>query len=247
MAVAAMPLPELCDVQDRYLALSRIARERFDGTLGGKLLLQLGFDATGVAVALAGSIAGAATLCVDGEGEVLRQGLRSGLCDFVVANLDEALRILKNEVRRRLAVCVGVTADPKACLAAMVERGVQPDMLGAGTEAADASRMLAERGALVLADEPCVEANTSLLCWGAAGDAARTMPAVARIAAEVLDESRSDTQARRHWLEQSPRYLRRAYGPRQCLRTSAAEARCLVERIRSEVPLAIITREGERP
>jgi hypothetical protein len=241
MAVAAMSIPELSTIHEQYLGLCRVARERFAGTLGGRLLLRTGFDGDGAAVVVAASVAGAASLCVDGDAEALRGGLRAGLCDFVVSTLDEALRILKNVVRRSLPVCVGLTAEPAECLAAMVERGVQPDLVSVNEIDAE-NRVFISRGALSV---PRVEndAGTFLLCWSVAADAARTMPRVARLAAETLDVGRTDTAARRRWLELAPRYLGRSFAGRQCLRMTADEATAFVERVGSEEPSVKVTRE----
>ena len=70
-----------------------------------------GWNADGIAAVIAASVAGAASLCVDADADGLRQGLRSGFIDFVVGNLDEALRILKNELRRGLPVSVGLAVN----------------------------------------------------------------------------------------------------------------------------------------
>lgn len=240
-----MPLPDISLIHNRYLALSRMAREPSAATLAGQLLLRLGFDADGVAAAIAASVAGAETLCVDANAEALRQGLRAGLCDFVVANLDEALRILKNEIRRGLPVSVCLSADPEECAATMAERGVQPDLLSLdGTATSGAQRML-ECGALRLADNPQPEAGTSLLRWTVATDAARTMPRIAAIAVESLDSADKTTPARRRWLEVSPRYLGRAFGWQQCVRMTQGEAKSFVERVRAEAPAATVEHEGE--
>ncbi|HSY01103.1 MAG TPA: hypothetical protein VK819_03085 [Acidobacteriaceae bacterium] len=227
-----MNVPELSTIHEQYLGLCRVTRERFAGALGGKLLLRAGFDTEGAAMVVAASVAGAASLCVDRDAEALRGGLRAGLCDFVVSTLDEALRILKNEVRRGLPVCVGLTADPVECLAAMVERGVQPDLLSVG-EDSEASRAFVSRGAVELV-RPEGDAGTSLLCWSVAADAARTMPRVARMAAEALDDGRADTAARRRWLELAPRYLGRSFAGRQCLRMTAVESAKFTERVGAE-------------
>jgi hypothetical protein len=241
-----MPLPELSLLHDRYLALSRMARERFAGRLAGRLLLRCGFDASGVAVAIAASIAGAATLCVDGDAEALRQGLRAGLCDFVVANLDEALRILKNEVRRGLPICVCLTAEPGACVQEMAERGVQPDLLSLDSqEMRSGTQPMLERGAILLPGNDMPEAGTTLLTWSVTGDAARAMPRMATMAAESLDDTRADTPARRRWLELSPRYLGRSFGGRQCLRMTPAEASTFADSVRAAVPAAALEVSGE--
>jgi hypothetical protein len=245
MAVASMPLPDISFIHSRYLALSRTARERFAGTLAGRLVLRLGFDAEGVTTAVASSVAGAATLCLDADAETLRQGLRAGLCDFVVANLDEALRILKNEIRRGLPVCVCLSADPVACAEAMAERGVQPDLLSLdGAEPPGAQQML-ERGAVRLAQDARRETGASLLRWSTATDPARTMPRIAALAAESLDGADASTPARRRWLNVSPRYLGRAFAGQQCLRMTAPEARTFVERMRAEIPAATVASDAD--
>jgi urocanate hydratase len=240
-----MPLPDIAHIHDRYLALSLTSRENFAGTLAGRLLLRLGFDAEGIAVTIAASVAGAATLCVDADAEALRQGLRAGLCDFVVANLDEALRILKNELRRGLPVAVCLSADPEMCTEAMAERGVQPELLSFDGPAARGVQQMLERGALRPEEEAEPDPETSLLRWSVASDAARTMPRLALIAAETLEHASAGTPARRRWLEVSPRYLGRVFGWRQCVRMTPGEAKAFVERARATIPAATIERDGE--
>jgi Urocanase Rossmann-like domain len=244
MSVARMLLPELTAVHDRFLALSLVARERFGNTLGGKLLLRCGLDAEGIAAVVAASVAGAASLCVDADADRLREGLRAGLVDFVVGQLDEALRILKNEIRRALPVSVGLTADPASCIDAMIERGLQPDLLAAIPQRQ--ASIFVERGACTLPEHAAPDPLTSILEWTASENPAQSLPRVARIAAESLDPARDDTPARRRWLEQSPRYLGRAFGSRQCLRMTEAEISAFLPRVRDAVPTAKITRDGEK-
>jgi hypothetical protein len=240
-----LALPDLARVHDRYLSLSRLACEHFAGSLGGKLLLRSAFDADGIAAVVAASIAGTASLCVDADAERLRQGLRQGLCDFVVGHLDEALRILKNELRRSLPVSVGLTAGSEHATAAMIERGLQPDLLSGLTEAQ--VRIFLERGAISLppTDEPYPD--TSLIEWTVAIDPAQSMPRIARIVSASLDSARSDTPARRLWLDRSPRYLGRAFGHRQCVRATNAELAAILPLVQSEIPSTAITRDGEKP
>jgi len=245
MALAPMDLPALGQIHDRHLALSAIASERRGGTLAGRLLLRAGFDAEGIAVLIGASIAGAASLCVDADGDRLRDGMRAGLCDFLVGNLDESLRILKNEIRRGRAVSVCLEAEPEECLAELAERGVQPDLLAPGDlEESAAIGIFVEHGALVLPREGESQVQTSLLQWTAGAEAARTLPRIAQIATESLDEARADTPARRRWLENAPRYLGRVFGARLCVRMTAGESGHFLERVRVEVPAASVTRDG---
>jgi hypothetical protein len=243
-----MPLPDISLIHDRYLALCLTAREHFGETLAGKLLLRTPFDAEGAAMAIAASVAGAATLCVDADTEALRQGLRSGLCDFVVAHLDEALRILKNEIRRGLPVSVCLSANPEECVEAMAERGVQPDLLAlAAGEMMRGAQLMVECGALRLAGGPEPEAGTSLLRWSVTVDPARTMPRVAAITMECLDPANATTPARRRWIDLSPRYLGRAFARQQCVRMTPGEAAAFEVQVRAAAPAVTIGREGDPP
>jgi hypothetical protein len=73
------------------------------------------------------------------------------------------------------------------------------------------------------------------------------MPRIARIVSASLDSARSDTPARRLWLDRSPRYLGRAFGHRQCVRATNAELAAILPLVQSEIPSTAITRDGEKP
>lgn len=228
-----MHLPDLGEIHDQYLALARLARER--GGLGGQLLLRVGFDARGIAILVSAGIAGAAALCLEAEPELLREGLRHGLCDFLVADLSEALRILKNEIRQRRAVLVCVATDPDSLLAEMAGRGVQPDLVSAPTFPALPAALFRERGAMDV-PPPQAALDTELLLWSIESGAPQTMPRLAQIASAALDEQRPDTPARRHWLAHSSRWLGRSWAGRQCLRITHAEAGIFMLEARAEFP-----------
>jgi hypothetical protein len=245
MSVALMDLPELTAIHDRFLSLSRVARERFGDSAGGRLVLRNGLDADGIAVIIAASVAGAASLCVEAEGDRLREGLRAGSVDFVVANLDEALRILKNEIRRAQPVSVGLTGDPEAHIDAMIERGLQPDLHSAIPQRQ--ASLFTERGAISLAHEVAPHSEMALVEWSVSGNPARSMAHIAGLASEALDAARGDTPERRRWLEHSPRYLGRAFGSKQCVRMTEPERAEFMRRAGSEVPAAKITRHGDKP
>ena len=243
MSMARMALPELTQIHERFLALGQIARERFGDSLGGRLLLGSQLDPEGVATVIASSVTGAASLCVDANADRLREGLRAGFVDFVVANLDEALRILKNEIRRARPVSVGVTAQPEPAIDAMIERGLQPDLLCAIPP--KRASVLLERGAVSLPFQLQAEPETSILAWTVAEGSARTMRSIAELASAALDPARNDTTARRRWLERSPRYLGRPFAAQQCMRMTSAEAAAFVERAHGAFPAARITRDGQ--
>lgn len=238
-----MHLPELSTIHDRFLSLSQTSRDPGRESLGGKLLLRPLLDADGIAVLVAASIAGAASLCVDTEADRLREGLRGGFVDFVVSTLDEALRILKNEIRRARPISVGLTGDPQSCIDAMIERGLQPDLLSAIPERQ--ANIFLERGAISLPLQIPPEPDTSLLQWSIVKDATGAMPNIAELASASLDSARNDTVARRRWLAQSPRYLGRSFATRQCLRMTVTEIADFLPHVHAEFSAAQITRDGE--
>ena len=99
------------------------------GSLAGRLLLIDGLAEEGDALLIAASIAGAASLMLETRTEAVRHCVRNGIVDFAVTTLDEALRILKNELRKQQPIAVLLEREPASVLAEMVERGAQPDML----------------------------------------------------------------------------------------------------------------------
>lgn len=104
-------------------------------------------------MSVAASIAGAACLAVDSRAEVCRAALRAGACDFVVNSADEALRILKNEIRKRKPVSVAVAMAEDAALAELAERGVAPDVVPSSAEGDPFAARFIELGARVIGAE----------------------------------------------------------------------------------------------
>jgi urocanate hydratase len=95
---------------------------------GGALVVCCGIGSGGSALSFAANIAGAGCLAVDARADICRAALRSGACDFVVNTVDEALRVLKNEIRQRRPVSVALTLDTSAALDELVDRGVLPEL-----------------------------------------------------------------------------------------------------------------------
>ncbi len=211
-------IPDVRDVYAHFSAHIALAKERFDGELGGKFLLYGQLDARGAAVALGANIAGAATLGVDANSERLRQGIRHGFCDFVVNNLNEALRILKNEIRKKQPVSVCLEGDLAASLHEAVERGLQPDLL-ALSETSDAVQALFKRGAVPVA-APISDASLIGITWAAESAAALWLPKVDALAAHVLPVG----DARSRWLKFAPRYLGRTMAGQHYLQVTGEES-----------------------
>ncbi|HZL29292.1 MAG TPA: hypothetical protein VFC39_22400 [Acidobacteriaceae bacterium] len=75
-------------------------------------------------LAAAASLAGAVSLVVDADAARMKGHFRDGAFDFVVNTLDEALRAIKNEIRRGNSLAIGLIFEPSAALKEATERGL---------------------------------------------------------------------------------------------------------------------------
>jgi urocanate hydratase len=91
----------------------------------------------GGAQPLAATMAGSSFLGIDVDAERIKKRLKTGYCDFMVNNLDEALRILKNAIRKKEAVSVGLDGNCADVIPELASRGVVPDLLTDQTSAHD--------------------------------------------------------------------------------------------------------------
>jgi urocanate hydratase len=177
-----------------------------DPNLGGKLLYAGEPDIRGSALIVAANIAGAATLAASPQPAVLREAQREGAIDFLVNSLDEALRILKNEIRKRQPVAVAVSLAPAAIEAEMLERGVLPDLLPARSDATSQSEALFKflsQGAQQIHTKPA-NASQRLRVWHAPTEYAQNLAAFESI---FLEHIAPGDFFNRRWLRLSPRYL----------------------------------------
>src|SRR4051812_38197280 len=124
-------------VQGTFETFAACAERHFGGTLEGKLVVSGGMGGMGGAQPLAATMAGAAFLGIDVDAERIKKRLKIGYCDFMVNSLDEALRILKNAVRKKEAVSVGLVGNCADVIPELAARGVVPDLLTDQTSAHD--------------------------------------------------------------------------------------------------------------
>lgn len=114
-----------------FRTFAAMGEKHFEGDLSGKLIVNCGMGRNGGLYSLAATMNGAAFLGIDVDPEQIKKQLKTGRCDFMVNSLDEALRILKNAVRKKENVAVGLVANYKDVVHEFAARGVQPDILNA--------------------------------------------------------------------------------------------------------------------
>lgn len=183
-------------VNDYYAELFAHARseEGEEPNLGGQLLYAGELNAESGDLVRAANIAGAASLCCCADPAAQRQAMREGVVDFVVTNLDEALRILKNEVRKRNGVAVCVGAPGAQVQAEMVERGVVPDLLPPPAAEGEMAAFV-RQGARAIELSPAPPGRTFVVVPNPPADfESRALALISDLAA-------------RRWLRLSPKYL----------------------------------------
>jgi urocanate hydratase len=198
-------------------------------SLGGKLLYAGNLDAEGRALVVAANIAGTASLTATADQSAQKQAIRDGVADFLVTSLDEALRILKNEIRKRETVAVCVAAAPGAIEREMLERGVLPDLLRPG--AAKQYAMFLSQGAQQI-QLSSLEENQTLLTWSVASAPAQWLPKLDAIALACL---KPEDAAARRWLRLAPRYLGRLAENQRLLRTNKESTQKFLEQLRDQI------------
>jgi urocanate hydratase len=124
-------------LQGTFETFAAAAQKHFSSDLSGRLVVSGGLGGMGGAQPLAAALNGGAFLGVEVDAEKIKRRIRTGYCDICVNNLDEALRILKNAVRQKQAVSVGLIGNCAEVIPELARRGVVPDLLTDQTSAHD--------------------------------------------------------------------------------------------------------------
>ena len=192
---------------------------------GGALIIACGLNPQGAALALASNIAGAVCLSIEDNPAALKEASRSGSCDFIVNTLDEALRAMKNEVRKHLPLSVGLQGNPTAVLQELLERGVSPQLFtdlthtpnhleaikrfqANGALIVNFSQNLSAEGGILDADA-LIEAFVHPRRWHLDSFLFDTPAALRTFDTYAMSLIPEDDSLRRRWLLSAPRILHR--------------------------------------
>jgi urocanate hydratase len=124
-------------IQGTYETFMSAGEKHLGGDLSGKLIVSGGMGGMSGAQPLAATMTGACFLGIEVDPERIKKRLKGGYCDFMVNSLDEALRILKNAVRKKENISVGLVGNCADVIPELAERGVVPDILTDQTSAHD--------------------------------------------------------------------------------------------------------------
>jgi hypothetical protein len=206
--LSSTPTPEIQEIKPELeqiylLYTGLLGQTGSESGAGGRLLYAGEPDEPGTRLLRAANIAGAASLAASADARALRQAMREGAVDFVVNSLDEALRILKNEIRKRQPVAVGVSVFPTLLLDEMLERGVLPDLLAPSLPSAPALETFSTQGAR-RAEPTALPTGIRFLVLPIP---AAWSQQTATFDALLQDCLPADDALNRRWLRLAPRYL----------------------------------------
>ena len=124
-------------IQGTYEIFQSIARRYFGGNLQGRFILTAGLGGMGGAQPLAGTMAGAAILCVEVSEERVDKRIASGYLQKKTSNLDEALAWIREATRRNESLSVGLVGNAAEVYPLLLSRGIVPDIVTDQTSAHD--------------------------------------------------------------------------------------------------------------
>jgi urocanate hydratase len=226
-----------------YAALVVAPHANRESGLGGKLFYTGDLDEAGRALVVAANIAGAATLVATADSNAQKQAVRDGVADFAVTTLDEALRILKNQLRKRETVAVCVALAPSEVEKEMNERGVAPDLLRRDLRhdlrISPIHQALlpeeSEEAPTVPEDaptEPDPGKTSALITWRVDSALPKDLARLDEIALSCLDPEEWKS---RRWLRLSPRYLGRLAQGLRLLDADCEFSARFIDRVRQSV------------
>ena len=124
-------------LQGTFETLAECARQHFKSDLSGKLVLTAGLGGMGGAQPLAVTMNGGVCLAVEVDRGRVEKRLRTGYCEMMVEDLDEALKLCESAVKRREPLSVGLVGNASEVHPEIVKRGVVPDVVTDQTSAHD--------------------------------------------------------------------------------------------------------------
>lgn len=124
-------------LQGTYETFAECARQHFDGTLQGRLVVTAGLGGMGGAQPLAATMNGAAFIGIEVDEKRIDRRVETGYCDIKCTSLDEAIEKALDAKEKGKALSVGLLGNVAEELPKMLEKEVIPDVLTDQTAAHD--------------------------------------------------------------------------------------------------------------
>ncbi len=124
-------------LQGTYETFAALARKHFGDDLAGKWVLTGGLGGMGGAQPLAATMNGGAVLAIEVDKERIEKRLKTGYCQKMVTDLDEALKLVTDAAKNKEALSVALLGNAAEIIPEIAKRDVVPDVLTDQTSAHD--------------------------------------------------------------------------------------------------------------
>ncbi len=124
-------------LQGTYETFAECARQKFDGTLEGQLVVTAGLGGMGGAQPLAATMNGASFIGIEVDEHRIDRRVETGYCDEKCTDLDEALEKALDAKEKGESLSIGLLGNVAEVLPEMLEKDVIPDVLTDQTSAHD--------------------------------------------------------------------------------------------------------------
>jgi urocanate hydratase len=124
-------------LQGTYETFAAVARQRFGGSLRGRLVVTAGLGGMGGAQPLAVTMNDGLALCVEVDLQRIERRIETGYLDERAGSLDDALARLEAARRDGRALSIGLLGNAAEVLPELVRRGAEVDVVTDQTSAHD--------------------------------------------------------------------------------------------------------------
>ncbi|UCG93494.1 MAG: urocanate hydratase [candidate division WOR-3 bacterium] len=124
-------------IQGTYETFAASARKHFKGSLKGKWVLTGGMGGMSGAQPLAVTMNEGIILDIEVDPLRIEKRIKQGFCDRMVNDLDEALKLVFDAVKKQVPLSIGLVGNTSDIEPELVKRGIIPDVLTDQTSAHD--------------------------------------------------------------------------------------------------------------
>ncbi|HTX54205.1 MAG TPA: urocanate hydratase [Candidatus Baltobacteraceae bacterium] len=125
-------------LQGTYETFAAAARKHFGGSLKGRLVLTAGLGGMGGAQPLAATMNDGVILAIEVDSERIAKRIKTGYCEVMATDLDEALDLALHAKQAGKATSIGLVGNAAEVHPELLKRGILPDMVTDQTSAHDA-------------------------------------------------------------------------------------------------------------
>jgi urocanate hydratase len=124
-------------LQGTYETFAAAARKHFGGSLRGRLVLTAGLGGMGGAQPLAATLNDGVILAVEVDPARIEKRIKTGYCEVMTTNLDEALDLALSARRAGIPKSIGLVGNAAEVHPEILKRGILPDLMTDQTSAHD--------------------------------------------------------------------------------------------------------------